>query len=136
MDHFERELRRIAGPLSEDVSCSDRACCVRLNEAARAVIRFDPCGFSEEYPALSVSIQGDAGEIDRARLYFADMGIPAVWNTPDANGIFFWEHEGIAEWCGIQPTQEDYRKMSGALKQYLEIFQEQTAAQQWQPAMR
>ena len=136
MDYFEKELRNIAGPLEADVSYSGRICYVRLSEAARAAIQFDPCGFSEEYPALSVSILDSAGEMDHARLYFADMGIPAVWDTPDSNGIFFWEHEGIAEWCGIQPTREDYRKMSDALKRHLEIFQEQTAAQQWQPVMQ
>ncbi len=136
MNCFEQELRNIVGPLCVDASYSGQVCHVRLDRTTRAEVQFDPCGFSEEYPALCVSILDDTGEVDRARLYFADMGIPAVWDTPDSNGIFLWEHEGIAEWCGIQPTQEDYRKMAGVLKQYLEIFQEQTAAQQWQPVMQ
>ena len=136
MDYFEKELRNIAELLGADASYSDQTCYVRLNGATHATVRFDPCGFSEEYPALCVSVLDGAGEVDHARLYFADMGIPAVWDTPDSNGIFLWKHEGIVEWCGIQPTQEDYQKMSGALKQYLEMFQEQTAAQQWQPTMQ
>ncbi len=136
MDYFEKELRNIAGPLCGDVSYSDQVCYVQLSETSRAAIQFDPCGFSEEYPALYVSILDEAGEIDHARFYFADMGIPAVWDTPDSDGIFFWEHEGIAEWCGIQPTPEDYRKMSDVLERYLETFQEPAVTQQRQPVMQ
>ena len=136
MDYFETELRNIAGPLCADSSYSDQICYVQLSKTTRAAIQFDSCGFSEEYPALYVSILDGTGEIDHVRLYFTDMGIPAVWDTPDSNGIFFWEHEGIAEWCGIQPTPENYRKMSNVLERYLETFQEQTATQQRQMVMQ
>ncbi|WP_160635198.1 hypothetical protein [Pseudoflavonifractor sp. 60] len=124
------------GEVHPDVTFAGRACYVRLDELIRAKIQFVSCGTAEEYPALGVTILNrQAGEVDQITLRFGDiLGSHA---DPTANAPFAWEYEGVAEWYGFQPSQEDYQAMSGALEGYLEIFQEQTpsAAPQWQQTM-
>ena len=137
MDFFERELREIMGAQHPDAVFVGRACYVRLDELNRAKSQFTSCGTAGEYPALGVTILSrQEGEVDRVTLRFGD--ILGAHEDPGANAPFAWEYRGGAEWYGFQPSQEDYLAISGALEQYLEVFQEQTpsAAPQWQPTMR
>lgn len=135
MNFFEQELQKIVGSRHPDATYVGRACFVRLDEMNRAKIQFAVCGIVGEYSALSVTILNrQSGELDCINLRFKDVWENTVptFKRPHLPVI---ESESVTEWRDYQPSPEDYQELSNALERYLEVFQEQTAAQQWQQSM-
>ena len=128
---FEQELRRIVGPQYPEATYVGRACYVRLDEIKRAKIQFTTCGIADHYEALQLSILNrNDGEVDTLRLRFAD-----IWGK----GQYVWTDRGGTEWYARQPSSGDYRQLTEAVGNYLDVFQEQaqtqTDGQLWQQTM-
>ena len=142
MTFFEQELRKIVGDVYPDATFVGRACYVRLSDMNRAKIQFTTCGTADHYEALQMTILNRSdGQVDTLRLRFKDvLGTKAVPNNPNfRNGIspHAWTYNGKTEWYGYHPTSRDYEKLTDAVSDYLDVFQEQTqtADQQWQQTM-
>ena len=142
MTFFEQELRKIVGDVYPDATFVGRACYVRLSDMNRAKIQFTTCGTADHYEALQMTILNRSdGQVDTLRLHFKDvLGTKAVPNNPNfRNGIapHAWTYNGKTEWYAYHPNSRDYQKLTDAVSDYLEVFQEQTqtANQQWQQTM-
>ena len=142
MTFFEQELRKIVGDAYPDATFVGRACYVRLSDMNRAKIQFTTCGTADHYEALQMTILNrNDGQVDTLRLHFTDvLGTKAVPNNPKfRNGIVphAWTYNGKTEWYAYHPNSRDYQKLTDAVSDYLEVFQEQTqtADQQWQQTM-
>lgn len=142
MTFFEQELRKIVGDVYPDATFVGRACYVRLSDMNRAKIQFTTCGTADHYEALQMTILNRSdGQVDTLRLRFKDvLGTKAVPNNPNfRNGIspHAWTYNGKTEWYGYHPNNRDYEKLTDAVSDYLDVFQEQTqtADQQWQQTM-
>ena len=142
MTFFEQELQKIVGDVYPDATFVGRACYVRLNDMNRAKIQFVTCGIAERYDALQITILNRIdGQVDTLRLRFRDvLGMKSVRNPNFPNGIspHAWTYNGKTEWYGYQPDRRDYQKLTDAVSDYLEVFQEQihTADQKWQQTMQ
>lgn len=140
MTFFERELRKIVGSRYADAAFVGRACYVKLDDMSRAKIQFATCGMMDHYEALQITVLNRRdGQVDALRLRFAD-----IWGKgQDENfyikqkGPFAWTDQGETEWYAYHPSSEEYQKLTDAVSDYLEVFQEQThtAGQQWQQTM-
>lgn len=131
MTFFERELRKIVEDQYPGATFVGRACYVKLGELNRAKLQFATCGVADQYEALQISILNrNEGQVDALRLRFAD-----IWGRQ--KGLYAWTDRGETEWYSYRPTGEDYQKLTEAVSDYLEVFQEQaqTAEQQWQQTM-
>ena len=131
MTFFERELRKIVEDQYPDATFVGRACYVKLGELNRAKLQFATCGVTDQYEALQISILNrNEGQVDALRLRFAD-----IWGRQ--KGLYAWTDHGETEWYSYRPTGKDYQKLTDAVSDYLEVFQEQaqTAEQQWQQTM-
>ncbi len=141
MNFFEQELRKIIAPRNPDATYVGRACYVRLGDLNRAKIHFTTCGTAYHYDALQITILNrNDGQVDSLRLRFVDvLGKKQVSNPNFRNGIspYAWTDSGQTEWYVYKPNAGDYQKLSEALGEYLELFQEQTQAPapQWQQTM-
>lgn len=141
MTFFEQELRKIVGEQYPDATFVGRACYVKLGEMNRAKILFSCSSVFGNYDTLLMSILNrNEGVVDKLTLRFGDLlGKKQVNNPNFREGIVprIWEDGGKAEWYVYHPTGEDYRKLTGAVSDYLEVFQEQaqTASQEWQQTM-
>ena len=144
MTFFEKELRRIVEPNYPDATFVGRACYVRLSEMNRAKIQFTTCGTADHYEALQITILNRSdGQVDTLRLRFKDvLGTKQVSNPNFKNGVspHAWTYNGKTEWYAYLPTSQDYQKLSNAVSDALDIFQEQeqTAATQpqWSQTMQ
>ena len=141
MTFFEQELRKIVGDEYPDATFVGRACYVRLSDMNRARIQFNTCGMADRYEALQVSILNrNEGVVDKLMLRFNDiLGKKQVSNPNFTNGVrpYIWDDCGKCSWYVYHPNENDYQKLTGAVSDYLEVFQEQTqtADQQWQQTM-
>lgn len=141
MTFFEQELRKIVGNAYPNTTFVGRACYVRLNNVNRAKIQFVTCGTADHYEALQMTILNRSdGQIDSLRLRFKDvLGMKRISNPNFPNGIspHAWTYNGKTEWYAYHPNSQDYQKLTDAVSDYLEVFQEQTHAadQKWQQTM-
>ena len=111
MNFFEQELHRIVAPKYPDATYVGRACYVRLN-----------------------------GRVDALLPNLSDTLGKKQTNHPNfKNGItpYIWDDYGKADWYVYHPNSRDYRQLTEAVSDYLEVFQEQTqtADPQWQQTM-
>lgn len=142
MTFYEQELRKIVGNVCPNTTFVGRACYVRLNDMNRAKIQFTTCGIAEHYEALQITILNRIdGQVDTLHLRFRDvLGMKSVRNPNFPNGIspHAWTYNGKTEWYGYQPDSQDYQKLTDAVSDYLEVFQEQTHTvdQKWQQTMQ
>ena len=137
MTFFEKELRKIVEPNYPDATFVGRACYVRLSEMNRAKIQFTTCGTADHYEALQLTILNrNDGQVDTLRLRFKDvLGTKQVNNPNFRNGVapHAWTYNGKTEWYAYLPISQDYQKLSNAVNDYLEIFQEQVQTASTQP---
>ena len=130
MNFFEQELHRIVAPKYPDATYVGRACYVRLNELNRAKIQFVTGIVANQYHALRISILNrNEGQVDALLLNLSDiLGKKQTGN---------WDDYGKADWYVYHPNSRDYRQLTEAVSDYLEVFQEQTqtADPQWQQTM-
>ena len=138
MTFFERELRKIVQPIYPDAVFVGRACYVRLSEMNRAKLQFVTCGMADRYEAIQMTILNrNDGQVDALRLRFADLWGKGRTDNPyiRRSGPYAWTDNGQTDWYAYRPTAADYETLTNAVSSYLEVFQEQTAAQQWQQTM-
>ena len=144
MTFYEKELRKIVEPNYPDATFVGRACYVRLSEMNRAKIQFITNGIASHYESLRLTILNrHEGEVDNLVLRFKDILGKKMVNNPNfRDGVMphLWDYNGKVEWYAYQPTSQDYQKLSNAVNDYLDIFQEQVqtaAAQpQWSQMMQ
>lgn len=141
MTFFEQELRRIVGDTYPDATFVGRACYVRLSDMNRAKLQFISTNIASHYDALRLTILNrNEGQVDALTLRFSDLlGKKQVSNPNFRDGVepYIWDDHGKASWYVYHPNSRDYQKLTDAVTDYLEVFQEQTqtADQQWQQTM-
>lgn len=133
VNFFEQELRKIVGTEHPDTTFVGRACYIRLSDMNRAKIQFATCGTADRYEALQLTILNRRdGQVDTLRLRFADLwGKGQVDNMYNQQrGPYAWTYNGETEWYAYHPSSRDYQKLTKAVSDYLEVFQEQMQEQQ------
>lgn len=141
MTFYEQELRRIVGDEYPDATFVGRACYVRLSDMNRAKIQFMSTSIASHYDALHLTILNrNEGQVDNLTLRFSDLlGKKQVTNPNFRDGVspHIWDDSGRVSWYVYHPNIRDYQKLTDAVCDYLEVFQEQvqTADQQWQQTM-
>ena len=141
MNFFEQELRKIVAPKYPDATYVGRACYVRLSEMNRAKIEFITSIVANQYHALRLTILNRSeGQVDILLLKLSDILGKKQTNNPnfrDGVSPHIWDDCGKAEWYVYHPNSQDYRQLTEAVSDYLEVFQEQTqtADPQWQQTM-
>lgn len=131
MTFYEQELRKIIGEQYPDATYVGRVCYVRLSDMNRAKIQFVTGSVANQYNALQLTILNRSeGQVDTLRLRFSDLlGTKATSNPNFRNGK--------VDWYVYHPTRQDYEKLSNAVSDYLEVFQDmsQSTDQQWSQTM-
>lgn len=140
MTFFEQELRKIVGSAYPDAAYVGRACYVRLSDMNRAKLRFTTCGTADRYEALQMTILNrNDGQVDALCLRFVDVWGKGQTSNPYVrqSGPYAWTDNGQTEWYSYRPNAKDYGKLTEAVCEYLNVFQEQTqtASQQWEQTM-
>ena len=133
MTFYEQELRKIVGERYPDATYVGRACYVRLSDMNRAKIQFVTGIVSNQYNALQMTILNRSeGQVDL-------LGTKVTSNPNFRNGVdpHIWDDYGKVDWYVYHPTRQDYEKLSNAVSDYLEVFQDmsQSADQQWAQTM-
>ena len=107
----------------------------------RAKIQFVTTGIANQYSALRLTVLNrQAGDVDNLLLRFSDLFGKKMVNNPNfRDGVIphIWDDYGKVDWYVYHPNSRDYQKLTDAVSDYLEVFQEQsqTADQQWQQTM-
>ena len=136
MTFFEQELQKLFGKGTglSDVRIVGNACYGRLSEDIRVKIHFTNTFSSDNYDALKVVlINRREGPIDSMALHFSDLwGIRMVNNPNFRDGVcpHIWKDGGDVKWYIYKPTEADYRQLSGAVSDYLDVFREPVQEQQ------
>ena len=118
-----------------------RACYVRLNDMNRAKIQFVTGMIASQYNALQLTILNRSeGQVDTLRLRFSDLLGTKMTSHPNfRNGVepHIWDDYGKVDWYVYHPTRQDYEKLSNAVSDYLEVFQDmsQSADRAWEQTM-
>lgn len=136
MTFFEKELKRI---FEEDMGLSDirivgNACYGRLSADIRMKASFATDRVVDHYGMLKVTmVNRREGPIDSVALRFSDLwGRKRADNPCFPDGIcpHVWKDGGDMKWYAYRPTESDYRKLSRAVSDYLDVFREPVQAPQ------
>ena len=132
MTFYEQELRKIVGEQYPDATYVGRACYVRLSDMNRAKIQFVTGIVANQYNALQMTILNRSeGQVDTLRLHFSDLlGTKATSNLNFQNGVdpHIWDDYGKVDWYVYHPTRQDYKILSDAVSEYLDVFQDSIEA--------
>ena len=113
-----------------DTKFIGRVCYGKLNENVRARIEFVTNGTHEKYEGLKTTlINPSDGVIDQSMLLFNDFIGPHYGSNDSftASAPYLWVYNGKTEWSGAyKPTREDYNKILGLVRDYLDMFRGQT----------
>ena len=133
MNDFERELRKVVEPIHLDTTYAGRACYVSLGEYNRAKLQFVAMHIASQYDALKMTILNRReGEVDTLVLRFMDLWGKKQTNNPNfKDGVHphLWDDGGQLQWYVWKPSEKDYKELSGAVNEYLEVFMDQTQTQ-------
>ncbi|MCI9071450.1 MAG: hypothetical protein HFH80_01330 [Lachnospiraceae bacterium] len=141
MTFFEQELQRIFG---KDMGLSDirivgNACYGRLSGDICLKAKFVAVSKANYYDVLKVTmLNRHEGPIDCVRLHFSDLWGRKKVNNPDfRDGIHahIWKNGGKTEWYVYKPTDADFRQLSGAVSDYLDVFREPVQEPQMEQRM-
>lgn len=130
MTFFEQELKRI---FEEDMGLSDirivgNTCYGRLSGDIRMKAYFDTYGVANRYEVLKITmVNRHEGPIDSLALRFFDLwGRKRAGNPRLYAGIYpYMCNDGNGmEWFVYKPTESDYRQLSRAVSDYLDVFRE------------
>lgn len=138
MTFYEQELQKIIGRKYPDATYVGRTCYVRLGGLNRAKLDFFTGIEADKYIALRMKILNRReGPVDTLLLYFCDLMGKKMTATPDSGKKvypYIWDDSGKVDWYGYHPTWLDYKNLSNAVSDYLELFQDmsQSADQVWE----
>ena len=130
MTKFEQELRRMFDhdAVFPHTRFVGNACYGRLTDQIRVKICFQTGRIADQYDRLNVTLLNrNEGVIDNMVLKFQDIwGRKKVSNPNFREGVFahLWKDGNAVDWYVYHPTEADYQKLAGAVKTYLEVFQE------------
>lgn len=136
MTFFEQELQKIFGKgmgLS-DLRIVGNACYGRLSGDIRMKANFATGRVADQYEMLKITVLNrNEGPIDSMALHFSDLwGRKKVNNPNFRDGIYpyIWKDGRDAEWYVYKPNEADYRQLSRAASEYLDVFREPVQEQQ------
>lgn len=130
MTFFEQELQKVFG---KDMGLSDirivgNACYGSLSADIRMKAYFDIDRVADNYVMLRIKmVNRREGMIDCVSLRFSDLlGKKKVNNPNFRDGIYphIWKDGSNVKWYVYQPDAADYRKISQAAGDYLDVFRE------------
>lgn len=130
MSKFEQELYKMFGrdAVFSGARIIGNTCYGRLTDQIRVKIQFQTGRIAERYDRLKITLLNrNEGVIDSMVLKFQDVwGMKKVSNPNFREGIsaHIWRDGNAVDWYVYHPTEADYQKLAGAVKTYLEIFQE------------
>jgi hypothetical protein len=134
---FEKELRKLFenDPVMYDIRFVGRTCIGRLTDTTNVKLKFVTMGAHEKYDGIEATVLNRLeGEIDSNIFQFKDiLGAILVNNRNFSNGVkpYIWDGalKGGYEWYAYEPTPADYEKITEAIDEYMEIFQEPIMSQ-------
>lgn len=130
MTKFEQELRRMFDydAVFPHTKFVGNACYGRLTDQIRVKICFQTGRIADQYDRLKVALLNrNEGVIDSMVLKFQDVwGVKKVSNPNFREGVsaHLWRDGNAVDWYVYHPTEADCQKLAGAVKTYLEVFQE------------
>lgn len=135
---FENELRKIFDNMDNlrDVKYVGRACYASIGKELKLKTEFVNISMSStHYDAVRCRvINRTDGEVDVNTIRLKDLwGIKKIPNNPsfsrDGVSPHMWICDNELEWYAYQPTKEDFAELSDSIKEYTEVFQEQSEEQ-------
>ncbi|MEG0724391.1 MAG: hypothetical protein RR419_09275 [Akkermansia sp.] len=132
MNFFEQELRKMfaAAKIFDDVKFVGRACYGTLGNSTRVKLEFVTNGTHEHYVGIRASVLDKTdGKLDSVSLWFADAMQKKISTCGHQSSPYVWTYNGKTEWYAYQPTKADYAKITEAVKEYADLFREQTQEQ-------
>jgi hypothetical protein len=132
MNFFEQELRKFFAKdyAFDDVKFIGKACYGTLGERTRMKLEIVTIGTYQKYEGIRATVLDKSdGEIDSLTLKFTDIWGRKKLNHPNfRDGVdpYIWIYSGKAEWYAYQPTPADYKQMADSVRDYAELFKEQT----------
>lgn len=139
MNFFEQELRKMfaAAKIFDNIQFVGRACYGTLGENTRIKLEFMTNGTHEHYEgirATALDILG--GKLDSVPILFVDL-MGKIENTcGHQSGPYAWTYNGKTEWYAYHPTKADYTQITEMVRDYAELFREQTQEQKVQFSMQ
>lgn len=127
MNFFEQELRKIVGTTHPDATYSGRVCYLKLGNINRAKLEFVTHGTADRYEALQVTVMNRTdGPVDRHTMLFRELiDVKEARDSCFLRDIpYAWTYYGQTEWYAYQPTAADYKTLSAAVEEYLDVFQQ------------
>lgn len=132
MNFFEQELRKMfaAAKIFDNVKFVGRACYGTLGDNTRVKLEFVTNGTYQHYEGIRATVLDKLdGKLDSVDLWFEDaLGIK-VNACGHQSGPYVWVYNGKTEWYAYQPTKADYGKITEAVREYADLFREQTQEQ-------
>jgi hypothetical protein len=128
MNFFEQELKKLTGYITDltDKKYVGRACFGKLTENLRVRMELITQGWADHYTAVKATIiNRNDGPVDVLTLRFSDLlGKKTVNNPNFSNGIYpyIWNSGDSIEWYVYHPSKADYKQISEALNDYLDMF--------------
>lgn len=132
MNFFEQELRKLFEKNNgfDQVNFIGRACYGSLGDKTRMKLEFITLGTHQKYEGIKATvIDKTEGVVDSLVLKFTDIWGKKMINNPNfREGIapHIWIYNGDTEWYAYQTTSSDYKVLSNSVKEYAELFREQT----------
>lgn len=136
MNFIEQELRKLFEKNNgfDQVNFIGRACYGSLGDKTRMKLEFITLGTHQVYEGIKATvIDKTEGVIDSLVLKFSDTWGKKKLNNPNfREGIepHIWVYNGKTEWYAYEPTSNEYKMLSNSVKEYAELFREQTQEMQ------
>ena len=119
MNFFEQELRKIVRPIDPEAVYVGSACYLRLGGMNRAKLQIAAATVADEYDRLRIKILNrQEGDIDILLLRFSDLF------GPRSRKPYIWTYDGKTEWYAGPPTERDYRALTDAVRNYIDLFRD------------
>lgn len=135
---FENELRKIFDNVEglSNIKYVGRACYASIGKDLKLKAEFANTSMSStHYDAVRCRvINRTDGEVDINIIRLEDLwGIKKIPDNPNfsRNGVspHMWIYDNKLEWYAYHPSKEDFAKLSNAITEYVEVFQEQSEEQ-------
>lgn len=132
MNFFEQEFKKIFTKNNpfEEIKFIGKVCYGTLGEKTRMKLEFVTLGTYQKYEGIKATILDKTeGTIDSLTLKFSDIWGKKKINNPNfKDGIepYIWIYNNKAEWYAYDPTYADYKELAESIKEYAELFIEQT----------
>ena len=139
---FQNELNKIFGndAVFDNTKFIGRVCYGSLGTKLKARAQFVSLHISSQYDALKVNIINRTdGEVDSVTIRFKELWGNKYTNNPnfhDGVSPHLWLNNDKLEWYVYTPTNAELKQLRESVKEYTELFRDQTQEQQEDSGMQ